>query len=329
MRNNFNQMRFWLATIVVASHSYALLGFAEPNSWGMTGGGMAVICFFIISGYLITQSWNRSPSIPTFASSRALRLLPGFIASVAISYYLSFKTNGYDVNPLHMPNGTWWTLSWEVMCYFAVLSLGFIGALNRTSFPAILGSGWVLYFYGWQGGSPTQFMIGTLFMVFGMGMFIALNEERLKIPAIALWSTVLLIPFLVEPLRTWLFEGLREIPFYWGFGAADVTIRQTAIMMTVPFIVIYLGGFAKPIPFWKADMSYGIYLYGWPIGQLLVFLARRRGVVIGHPAILFAATMALAIPLSLLSWHFLEHPAIKLKRIFKGRNKNMPSRASA
>ena len=52
--NNFDFLRFAAATMVVVSHSYALLGLAEDRVWlGMHFGlgGLGVGIFFVISGF--------------------------------------------------------------------------------------------------------------------------------------------------------------------------------------------------------------------------------------------------------------------------------------
>ncbi|MGN8112294.1 acyltransferase family protein [Paraburkholderia sp. 22098] len=317
VRNNFNQIRFWLATAVVGSHCYPLLGYEEPNSWGMSVGGAAVMWFFVISGYLITQSWMRTPSIPSFMANRALRIAPAWIVSAVISYWLSARFNGYDANKIHTVNGTWWTLPWELACYAAVMGLGFIGALNRASYAAILGAIWVVYFAHWHSGSPTLTVVGTFFLVFAMGGFIAINEKHLQLDRTALWCAICIAPFIFEPLRTWLFAGIDLIPFYWGFGVPDVQIRQVALMITVPFIVICLAKCAKPLPFWRADLSYGIYVYGWPVQQSVIYWTRKHGMPIVHPYGVFLITMAILIPLSALSWYLLEKPALSLKRFIR------------
>ena len=56
------------------------------------------------------------------------------------------------------------------------------------------------------------------------------------------------------------------------------------------------------------DYSYGTYVLAFPIQQLLVW---RFG--IGDPLLLFAATMAVTLPLAALSWHLVEKPALAMK----------------
>lgn len=56
MKNNLNAIRFILATLVIYSHSFGLLNLEEPVFLGVSLGRFSVICFFVLSGYLISKS---------------------------------------------------------------------------------------------------------------------------------------------------------------------------------------------------------------------------------------------------------------------------------
>src|SRR5688500_8947204 len=82
-RNNFDLLRFLFASLVVFSHSYSIVlpksdAPSEPLAF-LTGrqislGTLSVYGFFVISGFLIAQSWTRSRSFGQFLKKRALRL---------------------------------------------------------------------------------------------------------------------------------------------------------------------------------------------------------------------------------------------------------------
>jgi peptidoglycan/LPS O-acetylase OafA/YrhL len=77
------------------------------------------------------------------------------------------------------------------------------------------------------------------------------------------------------------------------------------------YLMFYLGQMHLP---WLAgmaklpDISYGIYLYGWPVESLWIWFHR------GSPWVAFLGSAALCFPLGWLSWHFVERPALALKR---------------
>ena len=84
--NSFNAMRLTAALTVLVSHAWPLTGIADLEPvWHATGhqatlGRLAVAAFFIMSGCLITQSWQRKPDPVRFIQARAMRLLPGLAA---------------------------------------------------------------------------------------------------------------------------------------------------------------------------------------------------------------------------------------------------------
>jgi peptidoglycan/LPS O-acetylase OafA/YrhL len=83
---------------------------------------------------------------------------------------------------------------------------------------------------------------------------------------------------------------------------------------TLPVLVLWLAYTPRVnLHHWadgKGDLSYGIYLYGFPIQQLLInYVPAFR-----HTASLFASSLLLTLPLALTSWHLIEHPAMEFYR---------------
>src|SRR4051794_34755403 len=83
-RNNFNFLRLLFASLVILTHSVELVDGSprrEPLQqlrlpW--TVSHLAVDGFFLLSGYLIAQSWIREPHLLRFLWKRVLRIYPGF-----------------------------------------------------------------------------------------------------------------------------------------------------------------------------------------------------------------------------------------------------------
>ena len=139
-----------------------------------------------------------------------------------------------------------------------------------------------------------------------------------------------------------LFGAIEQIPRFTGFFLAGVTfylyrewIPQTVALASVAllgigvatklhafepslaifgtYLIFYLG-FHPTIHFHNfaryGDFSYGMYLYGFVVQQLLV-----RYVAIAHqPLVLSALAILSALLLAILSWHLVEKPFLKLKR---------------
>src|SRR5690349_23148622 len=85
-RNNFNLVRLILAVMVVAYHIVVLSG-------GVSAAGvpelslaaqLGVQGFFVVSGFLVWESFARSPSLRVYAEKRARRLLPAYVTVVVL-----------------------------------------------------------------------------------------------------------------------------------------------------------------------------------------------------------------------------------------------------
>jgi peptidoglycan/LPS O-acetylase OafA/YrhL len=145
-------MRGVAALIVAAHHSmtaFAVQGDQPPilsTIWywlfqRMTNPGMAVLFFFVLSGYVLGQSLNRGAGYARFIVRRAFRVLPAFIVSVLFAYacvtLIRIDTPPPDLSAFFqrpfwpMPtvsqlmdnlvfrsswiNGPTWTIKWEII----------------------------------------------------------------------------------------------------------------------------------------------------------------------------------------------------------------------
>jgi peptidoglycan/LPS O-acetylase OafA/YrhL len=86
---------------------------------------------------------------------------------------------------------------------------------------------------------------------------------------------------------------------------------ELAMVLCGGYLMFYLGQMHLP---WLSgmkrfpDISYGIYLYGWPVESLWIWFQR------GSPWIAFFGSTVICFCLGWLSWHFIERPALTLKR---------------
>jgi len=131
--NSFTFLRLALALMVVFGHSYVIGGFGEEplgrlSRGTSTGRELAVQGFFIISGYLLTHSLLRNPSLTRFFIHRAFRILPG--------YWLALLVTSLAVAP-----GLFAMLYPGKLTYGESVTIGDYNALGY------LGKNWLL----WQG----------------------------------------------------------------------------------------------------------------------------------------------------------------------------------
>src|SRR5579859_5259755 len=161
--NSFDFLRFVLASLVIFSHSYPLLTGTndhEPlllaTGGQITAGELAVDAFFLISGLLIVGSWQRSSRPVLFLWRRVRRIAPALLVVALVHIGLLFVISshpGFDQsiwivlraaigtlkvpglfvqNPQpYVPNGSLWTIKYEVVCYLLVPCGGVLGLYRR------------------------------------------------------------------------------------------------------------------------------------------------------------------------------------------------------
>jgi peptidoglycan/LPS O-acetylase OafA/YrhL len=320
--NNFDSLRAIAALMVLFSHSFPLSGHdaAEPirrlSHGQTTAGTIAVAIFFIISGYLITMSFERSRAARTFVLSRALRLVPALavvvlfltfvagpiLSSDATSVYLRQPetyefpfvavtlVRFYDGLPgvfLHNPfprsvDGSLWTLHYEVACYALVFLLGVSHILNKYVTTLLFLVGLVATGCA-VGGHVAEF--GTYFLAGAVIYHWQMPIRRdLAAVSVLVWVAALLWRGLTLASAT--------------FGAYLVIFLALSPSIRLPRLARW------------GDLSYGIYIWAFPVQQSIAWL---RG---GHITWYDDAALSLPIVLSLamLSWHLIEAPALALKR---------------
>ena len=326
--NNFDALRLVAAVSVIFSHSFLIADGnenGEPLIW-LTGrqsilGLAGVFVFFAISGFLVSQSWDQTRAALPFLAKRCLRIFPGlllalllsafvlapFVSTLPLAEYLH-RTEPYRYvlsnmelsvkvhelpgvlfvdNPVGLEiNGSLWTLRYEFMMYLMVLGLGITRLLQLGPALVLLLLGMACVYFpalDWLGGW------GWMLSFFASGMVLyQLRDSRIFDGRVALAALALLV--------------------------ASIPLRQFILLF--PFTGCYLALYLAlnpRLPKLRAarygDLSYGLYIYGWPAEQLVIYL---RG---GHGAwwqVCFPA-LAIAAALAFISWHLVEEPALRLK----------------
>lgn len=306
MGNNFHLIRYVLAALVLYSHSYGLLNLPEPGIFKYSFGSFAVKCFFAISGYLITLSCIRSNHLGRFFLNRALRILPALLVALAIGNFLSNGFNNFINNPVpYILNGPVWTLPWEMLCYGLCGLLWWFGGLNKNTLGSVVIVSWLIFIMPNAGN--TSAVVAPLFLLFFMGSLIALNEKQFAIGLAGPVFLVLLIGIVFDTKLiciTWFFS---KIPFLYGPVFPEQNYYMFMFIFCLPFVLIWLSVYFKPIFNLRNDYSYGLYIYGWPIQQVII------SIFAPSPLLLFASSLALTHFLAMFSWHLVEKRVLMLK----------------
>ncbi len=338
--NNFDFLRALAALSVLYGHMFVLMGQPVPMLLGTSLHGLGIDIFFCVSGYLITLSWQADPVPARFIRRRALRILPGLAGVLVFSvfvlgplvttlplgaYFSAGQTWRYLGNIVLFPrihhdlpgvfaqnpfpgavNGSLWSLPVEVLMYVLSTLIGLIVlAAVRFALPKPLSgplpwhllAGAVLWGFlvAVEASGQQGFFVGgsDLTNLAGLGLYyiggavLALCPRRLALRAdIAL----LIVAALVVMPASALPFGLRALMF--AYAVLSFAAGSS------------FAGFARP-----GDFSYGLYLYAFPVQQVVA--AHLHGIIGVHLAALISAAGALV--LAALSWHFIEAPALRLK----------------
>lgn len=319
--NNFDFLRIVAAFLVLVSHQFALNGLPEPAIFRMSLGTFAVLVFFSVSGFLVSQSWRHDPNAIRFLAKRFLRIWPGlavvtllaaFVLGPLVStldaqaYFahadlrdflrnLKVTTVRYvlpgvfedNVHPRAV-NGSLWTIPLEVRCYFALLVAGVVGLMARRWTIALGLAAFGIYFLGFA-FDPKNYQYHFAIYFFA-GACLDLYRRH--------W----------EAQPTWLLAAAGALSVAFHLLGAD----HVALVFLIPAFVVVIGTRSTPVirRFGRyGDVSYGVYIYAFPVQQTLVWMAGKDFPFAAGLAIAAVTTLACAF----LSWHLVEHPALRLK----------------
>ncbi|RUP01494.1 MAG: acyltransferase [Mycobacterium sp.] len=326
-RNALNAFRLALAISVIVWHSFPLTGHFMPSAAiQQFAGSIGVDGFFAISGYLITSSWLRHPRLRDYSVARGLRILPGFYVCMLITAFviapIGVAMQGgsatklllssapieyvvrnaavlmvqFDVGgtPTSVPwagvwNGSLWTLGYELFCYIGVAAFGVAGLLGRRWFlPLMTALAW------------SSLLLSTI----------------LQWPLAGMESARLVLMFLTGAL---IHQWQHVIPARWSLVAASAAIAVAAAWLPdyrlvaafpVAYAVIVAGALVRDERFrLTTDLSYGVYIYAFPLQQLLVLGGLRQL----HPLLFAVIATVVTLPTAALSWTLVEKPAMSMK----------------
>lgn len=336
--NAFGLLRLVLASAVIFSHAPMLLDGGPRRELfvqlfgSVSIGEVAVDGFFAISGFLISASLLGSSSIGAYLRKRVARIYPAAIVASLVCLLIVAPLGGADLRtvpplewlahakriallavpvidafhgtPYAMVNGSMWTILYEFRCYLLLIPLALLGMLRRP---------WVL-----------AWLAAALLLVHAFAPWLAAPVERLPLHSVwfgqAFDATRLYGIFLAGAA----FHAFGDRIHFTMPGLAGAAILLVAGFLIAPLAAPAFGLFGTYLVIGTAllgrgswmervnnrdDISYGVYLYGWPVTKLLVWY---------WPTIPLGMLMLLALAGALVcgfaSWHLVEKPVLAWAR---------------
>jgi len=334
--NHFGVARLILASAVIVSHSADLVDGdrrREPLTrifHTLSLGELAVAFFFLVSGHLIAQSWESAPTVPKFLEKRARRIYPGYVVAWLISAlvvgWLGGRTPGYfhqfgffsvvgSLLKLHAPdvqgafvgtpfpsvNQSMWTIQTEFRCYLLVPLLGYFVFKRRRWMVLVLLAGAILLaenrglllnssqlalslFYG----QPDVMNNYLVFFVSGICFYLYRAEIRYGAKAALVSGLIAILSLYYENIYPIVLPTLGAYAFFaWIYRVGKI------------------GQQLAKLP----DISYGIYIYGFPLQKLILWYRPNL-----EPWALAALALPAAAGCGWLSWIWVEHPLLTGRR---------------
>lgn len=332
--NNFTALRLFAALLVLYGHSFDLYKIGGPSFMGwMPLGPVAVYIFFAISGYLISISWSRDSNILRFVFKRALRIFPGLAVCILLTIFVlgplttTLGIGEYFLHPVTLTyakniilninytlpgvfeantfagavNGSIWSLPVEFAMYliFALLSSFFkIKWMHRVAILALTLGFFAAYYY-----------IGIPEIVF----------YSFPIKYIAICGMYFLVGSVIHQwdlLRFVSTSNVIVVVIIWISLSRWPMLFEYASYVLLPFLVIGFGTQSSVFlaKFDRFDYSYGIYIYAFPVQQLISMYFFDKGRLFG-----FLISTVCTCALAALSWHWVEKPALRHKNLLSFR----------
>ena len=342
--NAFDALRLFAALLVIFGHAFRLTGEAGPMFAGAGVATTGVKIFFVVSGYLVAQSYMRDADPRRFLQRRLLRIVPGLAAVVLLTVFVLGPALSALPASVYLADPRSWLYLANLAFYPADALPGLFGANIAPG--EVNGSLWSL---------PPEISMYLLLPALA-GLSLALTRAyRVFALAAGLITVVALLVIASPELRGWLVYGTRVwawfsvAPFFlvgacYAFLGWDRHLNRAValallalllvmptvpilteflLIVALPYIVLAFG--VAPAPLGGAltrhgDFSYGLYLYAFPIQQTLVAFGTPGG-ALGN----FALAALLAGGCAALSWHLIERPALRLKPSGKASAAAVPS----
>jgi peptidoglycan/LPS O-acetylase OafA/YrhL len=192
-------------------------------------------------------------------------------------------------NPL-IVDGSLWTLVLEAGCYVVLGCLGLIGVLRRRTWvvPAFASVLWLLS------------------VLYDLGVYVGIGDNTLRMLMLFMIGASIFLYADRVPMRAWLAATAAAV-----FLGSVVLLDNYRTVGAVPlaYLLVYAAAGLPWTLRLRTDISYGVYIYHWPVEQLLMLTVLSR---LPTPAFV-VVSLVLVIPVALASWYGVERRALRRK----------------
>ena len=331
-QNNFTLLRLLAASAVVISHAVFLHSGHKADEilssiTYFNLGDHAVNVFFVLSGLTVTGSLVKSPSTTEFMVARGLRIFPALGACALLlvlvgtivttctpTQFLSdTRVWRYGVSTLllnsaatglpgvfagnphpSVMNASIWTLKYEAACYVLLAFVAWFGFVTKRRFTWLFGLSWtiaggILFVRSGHDTTPLD-QAARFWLCFslGVGFYVFRNQIVLSAFGVAAVSVL----------------------FWFTIGSP---LERIVSLFATGYAIVWLGklptGHLRSLTN-RIDLSYGIYIFGWPITQTLMLVQPSISV---WSLILLSLVLAMAVALP--SWLLIERPSMRARKI--------------
>jgi len=334
-KNNINIIQSIMAVLVIYSHAFPIASNSNAGEIIMdlttshySFGNLSVAAFFIFSGFLVYASYENSNNILVYLKKRIFRIFPGLLAVLAMSslvlgpivttlsiseYYRHPMTWQYlksiFLNPLYwnLPgvfegnlysssvNGALWTIPYQFGFYILLGILGFFGLLKYRKVSLALLAAFIISYLM----RDVLFVGRTHFMGMPMHDWLYLGMY------FTAGMTAYAYRHVIRLSKQGAMVALTLLVFAW-------IAKEYYISTTIcgAYLLLYVSYCTKKVDFSLARLSFGIYIYGFPIQQLVTHLAGGSM----NPYLNIVLSVPAAVCLAWLSDKFFEAPVQKLEK---------------
>lgn len=343
--NNFDFIRLIAALQVVFLHSVEHLNIpVSEDIISFISLFPGVPIFFLISGFLISASYEKSHgSIKQYFINRVLRIYPALWAcfifsliTVFIFFEPSFNTKEFLLwcvaqlsfvqfyNPSFLRdygvgvlNGSLWTITVELQFYIAIPILYFIASkftkkvTNKRTLLASLALAFIAFIFANYIYQSTSFtdksLLSKLYAVsliphlymFLFGIFIQRNIHKISAFVENRFFVWLVIYSIVIPICNYF-----ELKTGGNYISLVPFLFLSALIISLAYS--FNGALGKSLH--RNDISYGVYIYH----MIFINIFVNKGYTESYYSL--ALIFLLTITFGILSWIYIEKPALSLKK---------------